>query len=374
MRWLQLATRIINKASRELPADAVLRNELKSERGLLPEVSRKVTQTVFAYFRWRRWIENEGSTTETIERALKLDQEFVKNPTAISDEELRQRAVPDWTASSVAVSAEWLRALQSHPKIWLRARPGTAGILAEKLGDCEIPLDSISLESLIYRGSKDLFYTPEFQAGEFELQDISSQAVSLACEPQAGQTWWDACAGEGGKTLHLGDLMQNKGLIWASDRADWRLQKLKRRTARARIFNYRAATWDGGEKLPTKTKFDGVLVDAPCSGVGTWQRNPHARWTTTPQDVQELAALQLQLLSRAAPSIKVGGKLIYSVCTLTREETIEVVAKFQEAFPQFRPLPLPSSVTSQPDQTQLWLWPQDCRGNGMFIAAWRREN
>ncbi|MGC8000561.1 hypothetical protein ACP3XN_24520, partial [Salmonella enterica] len=83
--------------------------------------------------------------------------------------------------------------------------------------------------------------------------------------------------------------MENSGLIWASDRAAWRLQKLKRRTARAKVFNYRVAMWDGGVKLPTKTKFDGVLVDAPCSGLGTWQRNPHARWTTTPGDVAELA-------------------------------------------------------------------------------------
>src|SRR5205823_5977071 len=126
-------------------------------------------------------------------------------------------------------------------------------------------------EALVYEGETDLFRTPEFHAGEFEIQDLSSQAVGWLCDPKPGETWWDACAGEGGKLLHLSDLMQNKGLIWASDRAAWRLQKLKRRTARAKVFNYRAALWDGGAKLPTKTKFDGVLVDAPCSGLGTWR-------------------------------------------------------------------------------------------------------
>jgi 16S rRNA (cytosine967-C5)-methyltransferase len=69
-------------------------------------------------------------------------------------------------------------------------------------------------------------------------------------------------------------------LIWASDRAVWRLSNLKRRAARAGVFNYRAVVWDGGPRPPTKTEFDGVLVDAPCSGIGTWQRNPHARWTS----------------------------------------------------------------------------------------------
>src|SRR5580700_11122720 len=101
--------------------------------------------------------------------------------------------------------------------------------------------------------------------------------------------------------------MQNKGLIWSSDRAEWRLKNLKRRAARAQVFNFRAATWDSGAKLPTKTKFDGVLVDAPCSGVGTWQRNPHARWTATVNDVRELTIVQEALLGRAAPSVKPGG-------------------------------------------------------------------
>src|SRR6185295_17316743 len=128
------------------------------------------------------------------------------------------------------------------------------------------------------------------------------------------------CAGEGGKTMHLSALMENKGLIWASDRAAWRLKNLKRRAARAKVFNFRSELWDGGAKLPTKTKFDGILVDAPCSGVGTWQRNPHARWTTTLDDVRELGAVQLQLLDRVAGSLKPEGRLIYSVCTLTRTE------------------------------------------------------
>jgi hypothetical protein len=133
----------------------------------------------------------------------------------------------------------------------------------------------------------------------------------------------------GGKTLHLSDLMQNQ-LIWASDRAAWRLQKLRRRAARAKVFNYRPVQWDGGARLPTRTRFDGVLVDAPCSGLGTWQRNPHARWTTTPDDVRELAVVQQQLLANVAPSVKPGGRLIYSVCTLTRGRADDIVRAFRE--------------------------------------------
>ncbi len=166
--------------------------------------------------------------------------------------------------------------------------------LAEELGDCRVFGEGRLADTLEYRGRSDLFRTRHFHAGEFEVQDLNSQAVGLICGPQPGETWWDACAGEGGKTLHLSDLMENRGLIWASDRAAWRLAKLKRRAARAGVFNYRAVTWDGGPRLPTKTKFDGVLVDAPCSGIGTWHRNPHARWTTTAEDVKELSEVQQQ--------------------------------------------------------------------------------
>jgi 16S rRNA (cytosine967-C5)-methyltransferase len=228
----------------------------------------------------------------------------------------------------------------------------------------------------LYRGEEDLFKTPEFHAGEFEIQDIASQVVGLVCAPQSGETWWDTCAGEGGKTLHLSDLMQNKGMLWASDRAEWRLTKLKRRAGRAKVFNYRSAHWDGGAKLPTKTKFDGVLVDAPCSGIGTWQRNPQARWTTEPNDVRELSAIQKKLLTNVAPSVKPGGKLIFSVCTLTRAETTEVVEQFNASQPNFEPLMLPEISGSQSllaSAATKTIWPQELDGNGMFIAGWRRK-
>ncbi|MBI4627026.1 MAG: RsmB/NOP family class I SAM-dependent RNA methyltransferase, partial [Verrucomicrobia bacterium] len=155
--------------------------------------------------------------------------------------------------------------------------------------------------------------------------------------PKPGETWWDACAGEGGKTLHLADLMMNKGVVWATDRSDKRLDTLKRRAARAKLFNYRTEFWDGGSRLPTKIKFDGILLDAPCSGVGTWQRNPHARWTTTPDDVRELAATQRVLLENVCGSLKPGGRLIYAVCTLTRSETTAVADAFTAAHPELEP-------------------------------------
>jgi len=117
-------------------------------------------------------------------------------------------------------------------------------------------------------------------------------------------------------------------------------------------------------------------VDAPCSGIGTWQRNPQARWTTTPDDVRELSEIQRNLLANVAPSVKPGGKLIFSVCTLTRAETTEVMEAFNASQPDFDPLIFPEIKLN--DRTvagasSLTIWPQDLGGNGMFIAGWRRK-
>jgi 16S rRNA (cytosine967-C5)-methyltransferase len=141
------------------------------------------------------------------------------------------------------------------------------------------------------------------------------------------------------------------------------------------VFNYRVVPWDGSERRPTKTKFDGVLVDAPCAGLGTWQRNPHARWTTTATDVTELSEVQTRLLRHVAPAVKPGGRLIYAVCTLSRAETLGVVTRFAETAPEFEPLALtdPFQPASTP-RTPQWVWPQERGGNGMFVAAWRRKD
>ena len=370
----EIAAEVIRKTGKDKPADAALREVLKQVKNLAPFDATEVAKTVFIYYRWHVWLRDERGVESKMRLALRLNQRFQDSEANVPLSELRAKAVPAWTAECMEVSDDWLFSLQREPKLWLRAKRGQAELLAEKLSGAEV--SELLPNAVLYRGEEDLFKTPEFHAGEFEIQDLASQVVGLLCDPQPGETWWDTCAGEGGKTLHLSDLMQNKGMIWASDRAEWRLTKLKRRAGRAKVFNYRSAFWDGGAKLPTKTKFDGVLVDAPCSGIGTWQRNPQARWTTTPNDVSELSEIQRNLLANVAPSVKPGGKLIFSVCTLTRAETVEVVEAFNASQPKFEPMMLPvisesqSRLTSAATKT---IWPQDLGGNGMFIAGWRRK-
>jgi 16S rRNA (cytosine967-C5)-methyltransferase len=366
---LQTACKVIRQADREHPADALLRETFKRLRVFNADETRAISNTVFTYFRWLGFLNADDDVRAQVEQALNLDAQFKQDPFSLPDEDIRAKTVPDWIAAEVAADTDWFRTLQRPPNIWLRAKRGQGITLSYKLN----AEPRLLPDALVYTDSEDLFRTPEFHAGEFELQDISSQAVGFVCAPQPGETWWDACSGEGGKLMHLSDLMENKGLIWASDRAEWRLKHLKRRAARAKAFNYRAAPWNGSAKLPTKTKFNGILLDAPCSGVGTWQRNPHARWTTTVDDVKELAEVQKQLLANGAGSLKPGGKLIYSVCTLTKSETVDVVTAFEKQFPEFKPLavanPLEPKALASP---QVWLWPQDTGGNGMFIAAWTK--
>lgn len=367
------ALAVIQEASRERPADAVLRDHLRDLQRQDHVLSRLINRMVGSYFRWLGWLERQAPLAAQVRTALDLADGFVARPATFPEEKMIARAVPAWALEGIPTThrSAWVRTLQEEPGLWIRTRLRDHDLVASAFaippGQAPFP------EALPYRGSTDVFRTPMFHEGRLEIQDVASQAVSRLCAPQPGETWWDACAGEGGKTLHLAELMGNKGLIWASDRAPWRLARLKKRAARAGVFNYRSVEWDGGDRLPTRTRFDGVLVDAPCSGLGTWHRNPHARWTVQPGDVAELSGIQLGLLRRAAGAVKPGGVLCYSVCTLTPDETLGVCAAWEGTVPGFEPVPmlhpwLPGAAPS----AKLFLWPQETRGGGMFIARWRR--
>ncbi|MBC8011065.1 MAG: RsmB/NOP family class I SAM-dependent RNA methyltransferase [Burkholderiales bacterium] len=382
----QRAAHIIAQVSPESPADFVLRREVGSDRELDSVEKRALTGAVFAYYRWFAWLDTTRALPQRVLAALDLQKRFDDDPAAIKPESLAALALPEWALASLdfptpEARTAYLRQLQRPPALWIRPQREFAPSIARALrhtaapdflpSGFSLPPSSLaSVTALRYTGPSDLFKAEEFKKGLFEIQDLASQIVGHACAPEPGSTWWDACCGEGGKTLHLSDLMANKGVIWATDRHTGRLATLRKRAGRAQAFNYRAVTWNGGPFLPTKTKFDGILVDAPCSGVGTWQRNPHARWTTTETDVKELAEIQLQLLENTHKALKPGGRLIYAVCTITRQETTDVVRALSAAHPELEPVPFASLGSSE---SSLFLWPHQLDANGMFLAAWRRR-
>ncbi|MBP8260144.1 MAG: RsmB/NOP family class I SAM-dependent RNA methyltransferase [Verrucomicrobia bacterium] len=370
--WQAAALEVIGRADRRNPADAVLRDVLHERARRDPALARTVVARVTDYYRWLGCLDRGWTRLEQLDEAAALQERFQRNPAAFPGD-LLARIVPGWLEDALEVGRPWLESLQQPPTVWLRARPGHGAELAQRLGSCRPAGPGPLQDALAYHGSSDLFHTPEFQAGEFEVQDLSSQVVGLICQPEPGAAWWDVCAGEGGKTLHLADLMQNRGLVWATDRAGWRLDRLRRRAARARIFNCRLRVWRSPPERALRTRFAGVLVDAPCSGVGTWQRNPQARWTTVPADVDELARQQGHLLATAAAALRPGGRIVYAVCTLTRSETTGVADRFERAHPSFAPWPIPDPAGGgRPPGARLWLGPPATPGNGMFVAAWQR--
>ena len=258
-----VAARVVARSGRELPADSLLRRTLSAREDLRPADARWISRAVFAYFRWQGWLDHDLVLESRFDQAMGLSDTFAKHPHRVGDGALAALAVPEWVADVLPVTPAWLRSLQSEPILWLRARPGMASTVRTALGGEGSAEPGPLPDSLRYDGTADLFRDLAFHQGGFEIQDIASQAVGLVAAPAPGEVWWDACAGEGGKTLHLAEQMQGRGLVVATDRAEWRLDRLRRRAARARCFNYQARTGDALADAPPRRDFDGVLVDAP---------------------------------------------------------------------------------------------------------------
>ena len=233
-RIVHLALSVIDKASRGEPADRSLRHALRNAGGLSREDSAQVTRSVFAYYRWLGWLDKSKLSARHLQQALDLAERWEHDPLSFTDSELVERAVPAWVSEETDITPAWAKWLQNEATLWLRAKPACSDHVVSALRHCR-PFGPGPLQTCLqYLGRADLFKTRPFADGEFQIQDLHSQAVGLICSPKPGSTWLDACAGEGGKTLHLSDLMGNTGLIWAVDRAAWRLQLLKRRAARSK--------------------------------------------------------------------------------------------------------------------------------------------
>lgn len=183
------------------------------------------------------------------------------------------------------------------------------------------------------------FNTQAFRDGKYEMQDEGSQIVSLMVAAKPGQKVIDFCAGAGGKTLAVAATMKNKGRILAWDASENRLKQLPKRLARAGVSNVQIhALKDESDPFIKRHKAtaDWVLVDAPCSGSGTWRRNPDLKWRFTLDDLQEVKAIQQRILKKAASLVAPKGKLVYITCSVFRDENIVQVKQFLEENPTFR--------------------------------------
>ncbi len=212
--------------------------------------------------------------------------------------------------------------------------------LASALSDCveEIGLTRFAPDGIALRGMRRaISEIPEFQDGWFQVQDEAAQIVSCVLNPRPGETVLDACAGFGGKTGHLAQLMVDSGKITAVDHNSWKLSELKASMARLGVSCVTTwhHDWAGGAADNLCGGFDRILLDAPCSGLGVLRRNPDIKWNKDEQDLRRLQGEQKRLLACVAPLVKRDGILVYCVCSLEPEEGQHVIEDFLKKHDDF---------------------------------------
>jgi 16S rRNA (cytosine967-C5)-methyltransferase len=211
-------------------------------------------------------------------------------------------------------------------------------------------------------------------AGQVYLQDEASQLVAHVLGARAGERVLDVCAAPGSKTTHIADRTPAVSLIMAGDVHEHRLRTVLESGARQEIKNLRAVVLDAENSLPfAGGAFDRVLVDAPCTGTGTLRRNPEIRWRITAQDIFELSARQQRILANAARMVRSGGRLVYSTCSVEREENEDVVSGFLNENAEFKQLPLDIADDLLNADGSARIWPHQQGADGFFIASFERQ-
>lgn len=265
--------------------------------------------------------------------------------------------------------------LKAEPKAVL-ARLNADGLAAEA---CRYSPMGIRLV-----GKPSISRHPLFLDGSFEVQDEGSQLLGYLLQPKRGEMVVDFCAGAGGKTLLLGALMRSQGRLYAFDVAEKRLAKLKPRLARSGLSNVHPVRIESENDIKIKRlagKLDRVLVDAPCSGLGTLRRNPDLKWRQTPESVAELTVKQAAILHAASGLVKAGGRLVYATCSLLDAENEVIVSAFLAAHPEFKSLSATEVLRKQDieiegDQSggeRLRLLPNRHGTDGFFAAVMERQ-
>jgi 16S rRNA (cytosine967-C5)-methyltransferase len=280
-------------------------------------------------------------------------------------------SLPEWfrTECPEAFEPALGARLMERPPLWIRVRASREDAVAADLALAGLVPERSDLVGGAWRLPSEarVDATPSFEKGDLEIQDIGSQALLQALTPEPGGLWLDACAGAGGKTLQLADLLGPEGRIEVRDPRAEALDELAARARRAGVFDRIRRGQPGG------AVFDGVLVDAPCSGTGTWRRNPHAKWSTTPAHVERAAEVQTRILDAVCQEVKPGGVLAYATCSLCRSENEAVAAAFVARHPEFQVRDLRPQVVLEPTGPGWRASPLRLNGDAFFLAAFTRQ-
>jgi 16S rRNA (cytosine967-C5)-methyltransferase len=414
---LDLTTQLVHEVLKlDAPADGVVSNFFHAQRNLGVRERHTLAETVYTVLRKRllyQHLAQKGSGT--LERRLAMlawqgnetflrgalgthEQAWLAEKRAVDvatlPEKLRHN-LPDWLAGALHKQLSeadfWplVQALEAPAPLDLRVNTFKAKreAVQRALADVGITaeLTPFSPWGLRVQGKPALSKLDVFTRGELEVQDEGSQLLALLTDARRGEMVVDFCAGAGGKTLALGAAMRNTGRLYAFDVSGHRLSALKPRLARSGLANVYPAqlTHERDERIKRLAgKVDRVLVDAPCSGLGTLRRNPDLKWRQSPKAVQELQVKQAAILESAARLLKPGGRLVYATCSLLRAENEEIVDAFNAAQSrEFEVVPAVDALSAARveraaelvDGDHLRMWPHRHGTDGFFAAVWKKR-
>jgi 16S rRNA (cytosine967-C5)-methyltransferase len=422
------------------PADAIVARFFRENKGLGPRERSLLTETLYNVLRKKQLFDHFApSGSGPRERRMAIlgfaaprdflsaaltepEKAWLAACDAVKVEDLLERHqhnLPDWLASALKaqVGDEFpalARSLNDSGPLDLRVnalkakRPEVQAELAQAaIKSIPTPYAPLGLR---VEGKPSLNKVAGYLNGNFEVQDEGSQLLAMLVDAKRGEMVVDFCAGAGGKTLALGAAMRNSGRLYAFDTSAHRLDALKPRLARSGLSNVHpvAIAHERDDRIKRLAgKIDRVLVDAPCSGLGTLRRNPDLKWRIEKMGpghkpgspgsealaaITEMAALQVAILRSAARLVKPGGRLVYATCSLLPEENEAVASAFNSSNPDFEPLPVArilaqlkagpgpeqdaepaTSLYSDSGQLYLRLWPHRHQTDGFFSAVWTKK-
>lgn len=403
----------------EHPADAVVSRYFRNHRSLGPRERATLAETAYTVLRRKLLFEQLArSGNGPRERRLAIlgfagprdflksaltpqERAWVDDCDAVSEADLlepQRHNLPQWLAEPLKAQLGadfWplAESLQQQAPLDLRVN-----LLKAKREEVRKELAQAGIEAvatpyspwgLRVQGKPALNRLDAFTRGAVEVQDEGSQLLALLLDARRGEMVVDFCAGAGGKTLAIGAQMRNTGRLYAFDVSGHRLDALKPRLARSGLSNVHPAALahERDERVKRLAgKIDRVLVDAPCSGLGTLRRNPDLKWRQSPQAVQELCAKQAAILASAARLVKSGGRLVYATCSVLPGENEAIAEAFGAAHADFTPLAAGDLLAQlkvegavglcsggEDGQRCLRLWPHRHQTDGFFAAVWQRS-
>ena len=403
----------------EHPADAVVSRFFRDNRGLGPRERATLAETVYTVLRKKLLFDHLApSGSGPKERRLAIlgfhgPRDFLKSALteqeknwldqcdAINPADLMERHrhnLPEWLVQPLKDQLGdefWPLADSMAQNAPLDLR---VNVLKEKRADVQKELAQAAIKSvatpyspwgLRIEGKPALTKLDAFTRGAIEVQDEGSQLLALLLDAKRGEMVVDFCAGAGGKTLAIGATMRSTGRLYAFDVSAHRLDALKPRMARSGLSNIHPAAiaHERDERIKRLAgKIDRVLVDAPCSGLGTLRRNPDLKWRQSAKAVQELVVKQAAILDSAARLLKPGGRLVYATCSILPQENEAIAEAFTAAHPDFVPLDSgevlgqlkveqAASLCSggETGTAYLRMWPHRHQTDGFFAAVWTRK-